>query len=182
MSDTVTASPAVVGPVAPATLLEVDELVVEFGIARRSVVQAVSGVSFTVGSGETVGIVGESGSGKTTLGRSIMQLVTPTAGSVRLNGQELTGLSRRPLRAARASMQMIFQDPTSSLNPRRTVAQLVREGRDIQFGDDDPRREEVVGAVVESVGLGDLLTRRRADRQRTAARSPRQLVAMVSSW
>ena len=91
MSETITATGDDVESTTGATLLEVDDLVVEFGIARRGVVQAVSGVSFTVESGETVGIVGESGSGKTTLGRSIMQLVTPTSGSVRLNGQELTG-------------------------------------------------------------------------------------------
>lgn len=141
-------------------LLVVDDLVVEFGSKRRGVVKAVSGVDLTVDPGETLGVVGESGSGKTTLGRAIMQLERPVSGSVRLGGRELTDLPRRELRAARASMQMIFQDPVSSLNPRRTVRELVREGRVIQYGDDDPRRDEAVDAVVEAVDLGDLLDRR----------------------
>jgi peptide/nickel transport system ATP-binding protein len=141
-------------------LLRVDDLVVEFGSARRGIVKAVSGVSFTVASGETVGVVGESGSGKTTLGRAIMQLEKVTSGSVRLAGTELTSLTGADLRAARGAMQMIFQDAASSLNPRRAVRDLVREGRIIQHGDDDPRRDEVIDSVIDSVDLGDLLDRR----------------------
>lgn len=141
-------------------LLVVDDLVVEFGSARRGIVKAVSGVSFSVASGETVGVVGESGSGKTTLGRAIMQLERVTSGAVRLAGSDLTRLKGNDLRAARGAMQMIFQDPVSSLNPRRVVRELIREGRTIQYGDDDPRADEVIETVIESVDLGDLLDRR----------------------
>ena len=148
------------GHPAPEPLLVVDDLVVEFGTPRRGIVKAVSGVSLDVATGETIGVVGESGSGKTTLGRAIMQLERATSGSVRLSGNELTSLTGRDLRSARGSMQMIFQDPVSSLNPRRTVRELIREGRVIQFGDDDPRRDEVIESVIESVDLGDLLDRR----------------------
>jgi len=146
-------------PLAEKPLLTVDELVVEFGSARRGAVQAVSGVSFQVERGETLGVVGESGSGKTTLGRAIMQLERARSGTVRLGDVELTALSGARLRAARASMQMIFQDPVSSLNPRRTVAELVAEGRLIQHGTDDPRAAEVIDEVVEAVGIGELLGR-----------------------
>ena len=141
-------------------LLVVDALVVEFGTARHGIVHAVSGVDLTIGVGETLGVVGESGSGKTTLGRAVMQLVRPTGGSVWLGGQELTALAGRDLRDARGSMQMIFQDPISSLNPRRTVAELVREGRVILYGENDPRRDEVVEAVIDAVDLRPLLDRR----------------------
>ena len=146
-------------PGGDAPLLSVDSLVVEFGAARRGAVQAVSGVSFEVERGETLGVVGESGSGKTTLARAIMQLERARSGTVRLGDVELTALSGARLRAARASMQMIFQDPVSSLNPRRTVAELVAEGRLIQHGADDPRAAEVIDDVVAAVGIGDLLGR-----------------------
>jgi peptide/nickel transport system ATP-binding protein len=141
-------------------LLAVDDLVVEFGSPHRGIVRAVSGVSLEVDAGETIGVVGESGSGKTTLGRAIMQLERVTSGSVRLDGNELTALKGRELRSARGMMQMIFQDAVSSLNPRRSVRELVREGRIIQYGDDDPRREEVIESVIESVDLEELLDRR----------------------
>ena len=141
-------------------LLAVDSLVVEYGTARRGVVQAVSGVTFSVERGETLGVVGESGSGKTTLGRAVMQLEPVRSGSVRLDGTELTGLTGARLRSARAAMQMIFQDAVSSLNPRRSVAELIGEGRAIQHGGRDPDGAEAIARVIESVGLGDLLERR----------------------
>ena len=106
------------------TVLRVEDLVVDFPIGRTGlVVSAVAGISLDVRRGETLGIVGESGCGKTTTGRAIMQLPGPTSGSVRLEGTELTTLATKPMRAARTRMQMIFQDPISSLNPRRTRAQ-----------------------------------------------------------
>jgi oligopeptide transport system ATP-binding protein len=114
-------------------LLEVRDLVkyypVSSGFLGRqiAVVRAVDGVSFTIRRGETLGLVGESGCGKTTTGRCILQLERPTSGSVRFEGQELTTLSVAALRAVRRRIQVIFQDPYSSLNPRMTVSQIVGE-------------------------------------------------------
>ena len=117
------------------------------------VVQAVSDVSLDLLEGETLGIVGESGCGKSSLGRALLQLPPPTAGTVRLEGEELTGLDRRSLRRVRSRLQMIFQDPLSSLNPRRRAHQLVSEPIMIasgRVGDADRAR---VRATFEAVGL-----------------------------
>lgn len=136
------------------TVLSVDELVVEFPARRKQVVHAVSGVSFDLVAGETLGIVGESGCGKTTTGRAVMRLEQVTGGSVRLGDAELTALDGDELRRARRAMQMIFQDPVSSLNPSRRVRDLVREGIDI-WGSERDDVDEWVAEVLESVGLGD---------------------------
>jgi oligopeptide transport system ATP-binding protein len=96
-------------------------------VARRGVVHAVDGVDLDIARGEAVGLVGESGCGKSTLGRAILQLVRPTAGEVRLDGRELTTLSDEQLRPLRRHMQMVFQDPFSSLNPRMTVGDAITE-------------------------------------------------------
>lgn len=113
-------------------LLEVTDLVKHFPIKAGVVVdrevgrvRAVDGVSLTLHEGETLGLVGESGCGKSTLCRLILQLLTPTSGSVRFAGQELVGRSRRELRPMRREMQMIFQDPFASLNPRKRVGQII---------------------------------------------------------
>ena len=91
----------------------------------KRLVQAVSDVSLTIGARETLGLVGESGSGKSTLGRCVLQLLEPSAGSVKYNGVELVGMSREDLRPLRKEIQMIFQDPYSSLNPRHTVGTII---------------------------------------------------------
>ena len=116
------------------TLLEVTDLVKHFPIKSgilidREVgrVRAVDGVSLTLAEGETLGLVGESGCGKSTLCRAILQLTTPTSGSVRFDGEELVGRNRRQLRPVRRQMQMIFQDPYASLNPRKRVSQIIGE-------------------------------------------------------
>jgi oligopeptide transport system ATP-binding protein len=123
-------------PGAPAmgeTLLEVRDLVKHFPVSagflgrQVGVVRAVDGVSFTIRRGETLGLVGESGCGKTTTGRCVLQLEKPTSGSVRFEGQELTTLGPAALRSVRRRIQVIFQDPYSSLNPRMTVNQIVGE-------------------------------------------------------
>ncbi|MGH3637454.1 MAG: ABC transporter ATP-binding protein [Mycobacterium sp.] len=115
-------------------LLEVTNLVKHFPIKSGVVVdrvvahvKAVDGVSLTINEGETLGLVGESGCGKSTLSRTIMQLITPTSGSVRFQGEELVGRSRRAMRPVRSQMQMIFQDPYASLNPRKRVGQIIGE-------------------------------------------------------
>ena len=113
-------------------LLLVDNLVQHFPISRGFTVKAVNGVSFAIYPGETYGLVGESGSGKTTIGRSIIRLYEPTAGSIRFNGREISGrMDKETRRMLRADMQMIFQDPMSSLNPRKKVGDIIAEGLDI---------------------------------------------------
>ena len=129
------------------TLLKVDDLVMHFpiyrGVIQRQVgaVRAVDGVSFDIQRGETLGLVGESGCGKSTTGRTILQLYRPTAGSVHFEDKDLVRLKGEELRKMRRKMQMIFQDPYASLNPRMTVADIVGEpltvhnvakGREIQ--------------------------------------------------
>src|SRR3954449_3135941 len=106
-------------------LLRVEDLVVEFPVGRHLKVHAVSGISVDILQGETLGLVGESGCGKSTTGRAIMQLPRPTSGRVEFDGRELTTLPTKAMREARTRMQMIFQDPISSLNPRRKVRDIV---------------------------------------------------------
>jgi oligopeptide transport system ATP-binding protein len=108
-------------------LVSVRSLEVHFPVSRRVVVHAVDGVDLDIGRGEALGLVGESGCGKSTLGRAILQLVRPTAGSVRFDGTELTALPETELRPMRRRMQMVFQDPFSSLNPRMTAGDAITE-------------------------------------------------------
>ncbi len=133
-------------------LLRVEDLVVEFN-AQGGKVKAVSGISLDVVPGETLGLVGESGCGKSTTGRAVMQLPRPTSGTVRFDGVELTALKGDALRKTRPQLQMIFQDPISSLNPRRKVGDIVAEGLEIwQLGDAASRRSKV-DEVLTAVGL-----------------------------
>jgi len=133
-------------------LLEVDDLRVDFKRGKQTV-QAVAGVSFRIQKGETLGLVGESGCGKSTTGRAIVQVERPTSGSVVFDGTELTALKRNDLRRARVGIQMIFQDPISSLNPRRKVHDIVAEPLDIWSRGTDAERDEVVRTMLEAVGL-----------------------------
>ena len=112
-------------------VLSVDDLVVEFPLPKGLKVHAVSGMNLDLLPGETLGILGESGCGKSTAGRAVMQLPSPTSGTVTVEERELTALGKREMRQARAKMQMIMQDPTSSLNPRRKVKDLIWEGLSI---------------------------------------------------
>ena len=141
-------------------LLEVVDLKVHFpvqpGIFRpaKAWVKAVDGVSLTIAPGETLGLVGESGCGKTTLGRAIVRLVEPTAGSVVFEGDDLTRLRGAALRARRRKLQMIFQDPYGSLNPRMTVEDTIGEALDIhRLAADRAARRARVAELLKAVGL-----------------------------
>ncbi len=136
-------------------LLRVEGLVVEFPAAGRKVVKAVSGISLDLVEGETLGLVGESGCGKSTTGRAIMQLPRPTAGAVHFQGRDLTELTGAELRRTRTQLQMIFQDPISSLNPRRRIKEIVGEPLAI-WGGDQSRVDEVLAAVgLDPATVGD---------------------------
>jgi peptide/nickel transport system ATP-binding protein len=134
-------------------LLRVENLVVEFGAGRGKTVSAVANVSFDLQPGETLGLVGESGCGKSTTGKAIMQLPPPTKGSVRLGDTELTSLRGEALRRTRPRMQMIFQDPISSLNPRRTVTDIVEEPLKIWNMGTPAERTAKVAEVLDTVGI-----------------------------
>ncbi len=140
-------------------LLETRDLRVWFEVRRglfatKATVKAVDGVSLTVGAGETVGLVGESGCGKSTLGRAVLRLVDPTAGAVVFDGTDITTTSQAKLRPLRRKMQMIFQDPYASLNPRMRVKEIVGEALDIHGLASSPsERDARVEALLKRVGL-----------------------------
>ncbi len=143
-----------------APILQIKDLVTHFPIRQgafgrvRGTVRAVDGVTFEVERGETFGLVGESGCGKSTLGRSILRLIEPTSGSVRFDGQELVGMPPAQLRKLRRRMQLIFQDPYASLNPRMKVREIVGEGLAIHRLASGAERERRVAALLEKMGLG----------------------------
>ncbi|NDV89207.1 ATP-binding cassette domain-containing protein [Aurantimonas aggregata] len=134
------------------TLLSVRNLVKKFQVGK-SVVQAVSDVSFDVRRGRTTGIVGESGSGKTTIGRCIMRLVEPTEGEAIFEGEDLFKASGKRLRALRKRLQFIFQDPYSSLNPKMKVADIIGEAIDTHRIAKGAARRQMIGDLLERVGL-----------------------------
>ena len=138
-------------------ILRVEDLTMEFPAGRKKVVRAVSGISFDIERGETLAIVGESGCGKSTLGKAILQLPKPTSGSVNFQGQELTTLNKDALRDVRPAMQMIFQDPVSSLDPRLTVAKIVDEPLKIWERGDELWRSKKVDELLNAVGLDPAL-------------------------
>jgi len=139
-------------------LLEVRHLVKEFGrkgglLRKGGVVRAVNDVSFTIDEGETFGLVGESGSGKTTTGRCILRLIEPTSGEVRFKGEDVLAFSRSRMRAARREMQIVFQDPYSSLNPRMRVGKIVEEPLIIHGIGNKAERQARVVELFQLVGL-----------------------------
>lgn len=144
----------------PPSLLQVENLQVHFpirkGILQRVTgqVKAVDGVSLEIPRGHTLALVGESGCGKTTLGKALLQLIPPTAGSVKFDGRELTGLGARELRTRRAPMQMVFQDPYGSLNPKMRVAEILEEGMAaLNVGSNSETRQARLDILLDKVGL-----------------------------
>jgi peptide/nickel transport system ATP-binding protein/oligopeptide transport system ATP-binding protein len=142
-----------------APVLEVTDLVKHYGIGgglfgrMRAQVRAVDGVSFSIAPGETLGLVGESGCGKSTVGKAVLRLVEPTSGSVVLEGEDIMALSRSALIERRRRMQVIFQDPYSSLNPRMTAGDIVQEPL-INFGiGNRAEQEQRVASLFARVGL-----------------------------
>ena len=133
-------------------LVRVENMVVEFPIGGGGKVHAVSDVSFDLVEGETLGIVGESGCGKSTTARAVIQLPKPTSGSVMYEGKDLTTLSSEEMRRIRPRLQMIFQDPISSLNPRRTVTEIIAEGLRV-WGENDSWTMDKIDELMESVGI-----------------------------
>lgn len=140
-------------------LLEVTDLVKHYavrgGVLRRRVgtVHAVDGVSFSLASGETLGLVGESGCGKSTVARSILRLIEPTGGTIRLDGRDITRLGKAALRPNRRSMQIIFQDPFASLNPRMTAGDIVGEPLSVHGLATGRAKQQRVAELFDQVGL-----------------------------
>ena len=148
-------------------LVEVEDLHMYFPVTsgvlfQRKIadVKAVDGISFTVRKGETLGLVGESGCGKSTTGRALLQLYRPTSGTVKFAGDELNNVKGRALRAYRRRMQMIFQDPYSSLNPRMSVASIISEPMVIHGLYKGNERTERVEAILDQVGLNPYFAKR----------------------
>jgi peptide/nickel transport system ATP-binding protein/oligopeptide transport system ATP-binding protein len=148
-------------------LLEVQNLCTWFpvqgGVFRRKVgdIRAVDDVSFSIQAGQTVGLVGESGSGKTTVGRTILKLIPPTSGSVTFNGRDILPLTERDFRPLRREMQMIFQDPFGSLNPRFTISEIVGEALEIHFPQmTRSDRSDRIAELLRLVGLQPEMMRR----------------------
>ncbi|HEU0189011.1 MAG TPA: ABC transporter ATP-binding protein [Gallionella sp.] len=144
----------------PSVLLQAENLQVHFpirkGVLQRvaGLVKAVDGVSLEIPQGHTLALVGESGCGKTTLGKALLQLIPSTAGSVRFDGHELTGLAARELRTRRAAMQMVFQDPYASLNPKMRVAEILEEGMTaLNIENNSEARQARLDILLDQVGL-----------------------------
>lgn len=148
------------------TLLEVSNLVKHFpirsGFLRRVTgqVRAVDNVSFTIQRGETLGLVGESGCGKTTVGRTLLRLIPATSGSVRFEGQEVLKASRAQTKSLRRQMQIVFQDPYASLDPRRTIMESIAEGLIIHGIGTKQEQQSKVETIMEKVGLAPSLLER----------------------
>jgi oligopeptide transport system ATP-binding protein len=134
-------------------LVEVIDLKKYFPVSHKQLVRAVDGVTFSIERGETMGLVGESGCGKTTVGRCLLRLIEPTGGEIRFDGRELVNIRRGEMRALRRRMQIIFQDPYSSLNPRMTVGAIIGEPLAIHGVSVGKERRERVAELLRVVGL-----------------------------
>ncbi len=159
-----------------APLLSVEDLFVSFSKGRQTV-QAVAGVSFAIDEGETLGLVGESGCGKSTTGRAIIQVEKPTSGTITFDGTDLTKLNRENLRTLRTKVQMIFQDPISSLNPRRRVADIVAEPLNIWSVGSKEERKQRVNDMLDSVGIDPYIAGGRRPREFSGGQCQRISIA-----
>ncbi|RWX74785.1 ATP-binding cassette domain-containing protein [Neorhizobium lilium] len=134
------------------SLLSVEDLKVSYGPKGRSF-NAVDGVSFTVEKGETIGVVGESGCGKSTLGKSILRLIETAGGTIRLDGEDITGLGHQAMMSKRRRMQMVFQDPFGSLNPRQSIGKLLDTPMRAHGIADKAERQKRIEYIIDKVGL-----------------------------
>ncbi|WP_438492323.1 ABC transporter ATP-binding protein [Paenibacillus sp. IHBB 3054] len=135
-------------------LIEVEGLKKYFNVGKGKVLKAVDNINFSIREGETLGMVGESGCGKTTAGRTVLRLYEPTAGSVKYNGTDIYKLSSGKMKALRRDMQMIFQDPYASLNPRLTVSDIIGEALDIHgMAGSRAERKKRIEELLDMVGL-----------------------------
>lgn len=141
----------------PAPLLEITGLEKRFKVAGEQAVHAVNGVTFSVAAGETLGLVGESGSGKTTVGNCILRLITPSAGSIRFDGVEISALPERAFRRLRRQLGMVFQDPYESLNPRLRIWQTIEEPLQLQTDLEPYQRRARVAELLRTVRLDPVL-------------------------
>ena len=157
-------------------LLDVEDLHVTFQKGNQSV-QAVAGVTFAIQEGETLGLVGESGCGKSTTGRAIVQVEKATSGQIRFGETELTTLSRGDLRTLRTQVQMIFQDPISSLNPRRRVRDIVAEPLNIWSIGTKEERQSKVNAMLDQVGIDAFVNGGRRPREFSGGQCQRISIA-----
>jgi peptide/nickel transport system ATP-binding protein len=157
-------------------LLKVQNLTVTFGSHRRKL-SAVAGVSFEIYEGETLGLVGESGCGKSTTGKALMRIVEPSSGTIELEGIELTTKKGKALRNLRTRMQMIFQDPISSLNPRRRVKDIVAEPLDCWKTVEGAERETLVNDLLAKVGIDPVVYGNRYARQFSGGQCQRISIA-----
>jgi len=156
-------------------LLEVRDLKVTYHVQGKKV-QAVAGISFDIYEGETLGLVGESGCGKSTTGKAIMRIIEPSSGTINLEGVSISSLNKKALRRARTKVQMIFQDPISSLNPRRRVKDIVAEPLDC-WDSNTPNRDDIVSDLLAKVGIDPAVYGNRYARQFSGGQCQRISIA-----
>jgi peptide/nickel transport system ATP-binding protein len=157
-------------------LLKVRDLVVNFGHGPHAV-SAVAGISFDIFEGETLGLVGESGCGKSSTGKALMRIIEPSSGTIELEGTDVTSLKGRVLRKARTRMQMIFQDPISSLNPRRRVKDIVAEPLDCWKSVSGDERDALISDLLNKVGIDPAVYGNRYARQFSGGQCQRISIA-----
>ena len=135
------------------TIMEVTDLCKFFKAGRKQILKAVDHVSVSIKRGETLGLVGESGCGKTTCGRTMMKLYEPTSGKVVFDGKDISTLKGKDLLEFRKNVQIIFQDPYASLDPRMTIGEIISEGMDVHFKLTDKEKNDKVAELLNKVGL-----------------------------